>query len=58
MGYTHNWYRPQVISAATFNAIAKDFQKIVPALEAAGSPIANASGLEEPEFTPLGDPFR
>ena len=52
MGYTHNWYRPQVISASTFNAIAEDFQKIVPALEAAGSPIANAYGLEEPEFTP------
>lgn len=51
MGYSHNWYRPQVISASTFNAITEDFQKIVPALEAAGSPIANAYGLEEPEFT-------
>ncbi len=52
MGYTHNWYRPQIISSSTFNALAEDFQKVLPALETAGSPIANAYGLEEPEFTP------
>ena len=51
MGYTHNWYRPQVISPSTFNSISKDFQQVLPMLEAAGSPIANAYGLEEPEFT-------
>lgn len=52
MGYTHNWYRPRTIAPATFQAIAEDFQQVLPALEAAGSPIANADGVEEPEFTP------
>lgn len=51
MGYTHNWYRPQTITPATFHAITEDFQHVLPALEVAGSPIANADGVEEPEFT-------
>ncbi len=52
MGYTHSWSRPQVITPAVFQAITNDFQRVLPALEAAGSPIANAHGLEEPEFSP------
>lgn len=52
MGYTHSWSRPQVISPAAFHAITADFQQVMPALETAGSPIANAHGLEEPEFAP------
>ena len=51
MGYTRNWYRLQIIAASTFNAISQDFQKVLPALHGAGSPIANAYGLEEPEVT-------
>ncbi|MGI4757765.1 MAG: hypothetical protein ACRYGF_13050 [Janthinobacterium lividum] len=52
MGYSHRWERPQIIAASTFNSITEDFQKVLPALEAAGSPIANAWGREEPEITP------
>lgn len=51
MGYTHYWDRPQVIAASTFRAITEDFQRVLSALEAADSPLANAYGLEEPEFT-------
>ncbi|MGI4756063.1 MAG: hypothetical protein ACRYGF_04350 [Janthinobacterium lividum] len=52
MGYSHRWERPQIIAASTFNSITRDFLKILPALEAAGSPIANAWGREQPEITP------
>jgi hypothetical protein len=51
MGYTHRWERPQTIAASTFNKITRDFGQVLPALEAAGSPIMNAYGLEEPEIT-------
>lgn len=51
MGYTHNWYRPQIIAPATFQALTKDFQEILPALEAAGSPIANARRREAAELS-------
>ena len=52
MGYTHSWNRPQIIEPTTFNAIGKDLLTLLPALEAAGAPLANAYGREEPEIGP------
>ena len=51
MDYTHRWERPQTIAPTTFNTITEDFRQVLPALEAAGSPIANAYGFEDPELT-------
>ena len=44
MGYTHSWNRPTIIEPATFNAIRKDLLALLPALESAGSPLADAYG--------------
>ena len=52
MGYTHSWNRPQIIEPATFNSIGKDLLALLPALEAAGSPLADAYGREEPAIGP------
>ena len=52
MGYTHSWNRPQIIEPAAFNAIGKDLLTLLPALEAAGSPLADAYGRAEPEIGP------
>ncbi len=52
MGYTHSWNRPTIIEPATFNAIRKDLLALLPALEMAGSPLADAYGREEPEIGP------
>ncbi len=52
MGYTHSWNRPQMIEPTTFNAIGKDLLTLLPPLEAAGAPLADAYGREEPEIGP------
>ncbi len=52
MGYTHYWNRPQIIEPATFNRIANDLRKLLPALEAAGAPLANPHGREDAEIGP------
>ncbi len=52
MGYTHYWDRPQSIAAETFNAIASDFEKLIPALERAGVQLADPNGEEFPEIGP------
>ena len=52
MGYTHSWNRPQIIEPMTFDAIGKDLLTLLPALDAAGSSLANAYGREEPEIGP------
>lgn len=49
MGYTHYWNRP-TIAPSTFTAIADDLARLLPALEQAGSPLANAHGREQPEI--------
>ena len=50
MGYSHSWTRPRSIAPFCFNAIARDFTSLLPALELAGSPLANPDGREEPEI--------
>ena len=52
MGYTHYWNRPQTIHPTAFNAIANDLFALLPALERAGAPLANAYGREQPEIGP------
>jgi hypothetical protein len=36
MGYTQYWYRPKVIPKRTYDAIVRDFKKILPALDKEG----------------------
>ena len=48
MGYTHYWNRPTTIAPSTFNAIADDLTRLLPALAHAGSPLSNAHGREQP----------
>ncbi len=52
MGYVHYSNRPQTINTATFNAIGEDLLALLPALEAFGSPLADAYGREESEIGP------
>ena len=52
MGYSHYWNRPRIIQPSTFIAIGNDLRILLPALENAGAPIANAYGREEPEIGP------
>ncbi len=52
LGYIHSWNRPQMIEPATFNAIGKDLLALLPALESAGSPLADAYGRGKPEVGP------
>ncbi|QQZ64549.1 hypothetical protein JI735_34510 (plasmid) [Paenibacillus sonchi] len=51
MGYTHYWYRKQIIEEATFKRIKTDFQKLIPALSAAGVGLANGLGEGDPIIT-------
>ncbi len=41
MGYNHYWNRPQIIASTTLTATAQDLLTLLPALEAAGAPLAN-----------------
>ena len=52
MGYTHYWDRSKSIATNTFNAIASDFERLLPALERAGVQLANPYGREFPEIGP------
>ncbi len=47
-----NWDRPQGIAAETFNAIANDFGRLLPALTRTGVQLANPYGKEFPEIGP------
>ncbi|APO48551.1 hypothetical protein BS614_31025 (plasmid) [Paenibacillus xylanexedens] len=51
MGYTHYWYRKQIIDKAIFELIKSDFQKLIPALSAAGVGLANGRGEGDPIIT-------
>ena len=50
MGYTHYWNRPQIIQPSAFSAIGNDLERLLPALESAGAPLANPYGRELPEI--------
>lgn len=50
MGYTHYWYRPQTIEQATYEAIVRDFRKILKPMrfdDKLGLHIDLANGLGE-----------
>ncbi len=51
MGYTHYWNRPRTIDTKTFEAIRQDFVQVLPALEAAGAPLGDLYGRDEPVIT-------
>ena len=50
MGYTHYWNSPTTIAPTTFTAISDELTRLLPALEQAGSPLANTHGREQPEI--------
>lgn len=51
MGYTHYWYRPQVIDQGTYDRIVTDFMRMVPVLRNAGVVLADGCGEDEPVIT-------
>jgi hypothetical protein len=51
MGYTHYWYRPVTIPDAVFEAIRRDFGKVILPLSDAGIEIAGGLGEGPPEIT-------
>ena len=51
MGYTHYWYRQKQIEQSTFDAIRKDFEQIVIALDDAGVRLADGLGENVPVIT-------
>lgn len=53
MGYTHYWKRRIVIQQPEFQAIAHDFQKLLPSFRKFGIPLAGVDGTGEPVVAPL-----
>lgn len=51
MGYTHYWYRPEVIAPETFRAIVVDTQKVLAEIEGYEIPLAGPMGTGRPELT-------
>jgi hypothetical protein len=51
MGYTHYWYRPTIIPDVLFDAIRRDFGKVILPLSDAGIEIAGGLGEGPPKIT-------
>jgi hypothetical protein len=51
MGYTHYWYRPEVIAQNIFHAIREDFERLVIPLADIGAEVAGGLGKGPPEIT-------
>src|SRR5437773_6934993 len=50
MGYTHYWYRPEVIPQAMFRAIRADFERLIIPLADADVQLAGGLGKRAPEI--------
>lgn len=51
MGYTHYWYRPQIISAEAFQTIRSDFERLILPLADFGVELAGGLGEGVPAIT-------
>lgn len=44
MGYTHYYYRPEVLDAKKFNLVIEDFRKVLPKISLSGVKLAGGDG--------------
>src|SRR4051794_9370896 len=51
MGYSHEWFRPQIIQADMFRAVHIDVEQLVLPLSDAGVNLAGWHGKDSPEIT-------